>query len=34
VENGNRDEAVRLMNEHLDHLEQKLLMVAGTAMSK
>ncbi|CDF95083.1 MULTISPECIES: GntR family transcriptional regulator [unclassified Pseudomonas] len=34
VENGNREEAVRLMDEHLDHLEQKLLMAAGTAASK
>ncbi|MCI0997345.1 GntR family transcriptional regulator [Pseudomonas corrugata] len=33
VENGSRDEAVRLMDEHLDHLEQKLLMATGTATS-
>jgi len=33
VENGNITEATRLMNEHLDHLEQKLLMAAGTGAS-
>jgi DNA-binding GntR family transcriptional regulator len=34
VESGNVIAAVRLMDEHLDHLEQKLLMAAGTGTSK
>lgn len=34
VEGGNVDDAMRLMNEHLDHLEQKLLMAADTRPSK
>ena len=34
VESGKVDEAVRLMNEHLDHLEQKLLMAAGAGESQ
>ncbi|WP_053144040.1 GntR family transcriptional regulator [Pseudomonas sp. P97.38] len=33
VENGDVDEAMRLMDEHLDHLEQKLLMAAGAGSS-
>lgn len=34
VEGGNVDEAARLMDEHLDHLEQKLLTAAGVGSSK
>ncbi|WLH12015.1 GntR family transcriptional regulator [Pseudomonas hefeiensis] len=34
IERGNVDEALQLMSEHLDHLEQKLLMAAGTGTSK
>lgn len=34
IERGNADQALQLMSEHLDHLEQKLLMAAGTGTSK
>jgi DNA-binding GntR family transcriptional regulator len=34
VESRNVNEALRLMDEHLDHLEQKLLQAAGTGSSK
>lgn len=34
VEGRNVNEAVRLMDEHLDHLEQKLLLAAGAGSSK
>nr|WP_092459967.1 GntR family transcriptional regulator [Pseudomonas sp. NFACC45] len=34
MERGNVDQALQRMSEHLDHLEQKLLMAAGTGTSK
>jgi len=34
VESHDANEAVHLMNEHLDHLEQKLLMAAGAGPSQ